>query len=169
MDKRRFHFNSTKELRTYLAKHNPEVLELSLDEINSAAQQVTELAQEFDRLTRKAKQEALSNKFKALWDEVTGGEKLIPEYKFHPKRKWLADFYHEGSKGLIEIEGGTYSGGRHVRPGGYGDDVLKYNEAARLGYTLQRITTDQMNAERVAQIAAALNIAICGDYGIIRG
>ena len=165
----RFHFASVKALRKHLAEHNPDALALSQQALDKAEmEQRTKLNEEYAKLDRKAKQEALANQFLLLWNEVTNGEELIPEYKFHPKRKWRADFYHEASKGLIEIEGGTYSGGRHVRPGGYGDDVLKYNEATRLGYTLQRITTDQMNVERVAKIAEALNIAICGHYGIMK-
>ncbi|RDF54634.1 hypothetical protein DWA04_21365, partial [Acinetobacter baumannii] len=45
------------------------------------------------------------------------------EYKFHPKRKWRADFLIIGTKILIEVEGGIWSGGRHTRGKGYIGDM----------------------------------------------
>ncbi|HBM2013199.1 TPA: hypothetical protein LUJ78_003785, partial [Acinetobacter baumannii] len=52
------------------------------------------------------------------------------EYKFHPSRKWRADFLITGTKILIEVEGGIWSGGRHTRGKGYLGDMEKYNSAA---------------------------------------
>ena len=39
-----------------------------------------------------------------------------------------------------EIEGGTWSGGRHTRGSGYEKDCEKYNEAVRLGWSVLRFT-----------------------------
>lgn len=68
------------------------------------------------------------------------------EYKFHPKRKWRADFLITGTKILIEVEGGIWSGGRHTRGKGYLGDMEKYNEAAMIGFTVLRFSTEQVKA-----------------------
>jgi len=68
------------------------------------------------------------------------------EYKFHPKRKWRADFLISGKKILVEVEGGIWSGGRHTRGKGYLGDMEKYNEAAMMGFTVLRFSTEQVKA-----------------------
>lgn len=60
------------------------------------------------------------------------------EYKFHPSRNWRMDFAWPHCKIAVEVEGGTYVKGRHVRPEGYRKDCIKYNEAALLGWTVLR-------------------------------
>jgi hypothetical protein len=64
--------------------------------------------------------------------------------KFHPIRKWRADFLWPARHLIVEVEGGTWSGGRHVRGTGYADDCEKYNEAAILGYSVLRFTSQQV-------------------------
>ncbi len=66
-----------------------------------------------------------------------------PEYKFHPDRKWRADFAHPGYKIIIEIEGGTFSNGRHVRGKGYLNDMEKYNAAVLQGWRILRYAPGQ--------------------------
>lgn len=68
------------------------------------------------------------------------------EYKFHPTRKWRADFFITGTKILVEVEGGIWSGGRHTRGKGYLGDMEKYNEAAMMGYTVLRFSTEQVKS-----------------------
>ncbi|MDX7905198.1 DUF559 domain-containing protein [Acinetobacter baumannii] len=68
------------------------------------------------------------------------------EFKFHPKRKWRADFLITGTKILVEVEGGIWSGGRHTRGKGYIGDMEKYNEAAMMGFTVLRFSTEQVKA-----------------------
>ncbi|ARG36211.1 DUF559 domain-containing protein [Acinetobacter baumannii] len=68
------------------------------------------------------------------------------EYKFHPKRKWRADFLITGTKILIEVEGGIWSGGRHTRGKGYIGDMEKYNSAAMMGFTVLRFSTEQVKS-----------------------
>lgn len=68
------------------------------------------------------------------------------EYKFHPTRKWRADFFITGTKILVEVEGGIWSGGRHTRGKGYLGDMEKYNEAAAMGYTVLRFSTEQVKS-----------------------
>lgn len=72
--------------------------------------------------------------------QISGISPPESEFYFHPERKWRADFAWPEQKVLVEVEGGIYSRGRHVRGKGYEDDCEKYNEAALLGYTVIRVT-----------------------------
>ena len=56
----------------------------------------------------------LAMRFEALWQRWEGPA-LVREYKFSAARRWRADYCHEASRTLIELEGGIYSGGRHSR------------------------------------------------------
>lgn len=69
-----------------------------------------------------------------------------PEFKFCESRRWKADFLILGTKILVEVEGGTWSGGRHTRGQGYQNDCEKYNWAAANGWTVLRFTTQQVNS-----------------------
>ncbi|WP_151794609.1 DUF559 domain-containing protein [Acinetobacter soli] len=68
------------------------------------------------------------------------------EYKFHPERNWRADFLITGTKILIEVEGGIWSGGRHIRGKGFIADMEKYNAAAILGFKVLRFDTQQVKS-----------------------
>ena len=94
----------------------------------------------------------LAQRFEALWQRW-GGPELAREYRFSAARKWRADYCHEPTRTLIELEGGIYSGGRHVRAEGYRNDVEKYNAAAMLGYTVLRLGTGQVDDAHVGEIA----------------
>jgi len=73
------------------------------------------------------------------------------ECRFHPKRRWMFDYVilddFECSltyQVAIEIEGGNWSGGRHVRGKGFANDCEKYNAAVLLGWKVLRYTYDQI-------------------------
>ena len=68
------------------------------------------------------------------------------EYKFHPERKWRADFFITGTNILIEVEGGIWSGGRHTRGKGFIADMEKYNAAAIMGFKVLRFDTQQVKS-----------------------
>lgn len=68
------------------------------------------------------------------------------EYKFHPDRKWRADFFISGTNILIEVEGGIWSGGRHTRGKGFIADMEKYNAAAVMGFKVLRFDTQQVKS-----------------------
>lgn len=79
---------------------------------------------------------------------------FVQEMRFHPVRKWRFDFIvlPESLKIAIEIEGGVFSGGRHVRGKGYMGDLIKYNTAAILGWKVLRYATPQINNNAIDQI-----------------
>lgn len=65
------------------------------------------------------------------------------EYRFHPVRRWKFDYAYPEYQIAIEIEGGAWIGGRHVRGKGYISDMEKYNEATRFNWRLFRFTPQQ--------------------------
>lgn len=56
------------------------------------------------------------------------------EYKFHPVRKWRFDLCWIDAQLAVEINGGIWNGGRHVRAKGYSNDREKVNEATGMGW-----------------------------------
>jgi very-short-patch-repair endonuclease len=68
------------------------------------------------------------------------------EFKFHPGRKWRADFHLIDKRILVEVEGGIWSNGRHTRGKGYIGDMEKYNAATMLGYQVIRFSTEQVKS-----------------------
>jgi very-short-patch-repair endonuclease len=81
-----------------------------------------------------------------------------PEYRFHPSRKWRFDFAFLDQKVAIEAEGGTFSGGRHVRGSGFQKDAEKYNAAVVAGWRVLRFTAQMIQSGEALQvIEAALN------------
>lgn len=64
----------------------------------------------------------------------------VRELVFHKPRRWRFDFSWVDKKVAAECEGGTRSGGRHVRGTGYEADCEKYNAAALDGWLLLRFT-----------------------------
>ena len=75
----------------------------------------------------------------------------VAEFRFHPTRRWRADFCHAPSRTLIEIEGGVW-GGRHTRGGGFMADSEKYLAAFLLGYSVVRLTAPQLTREILAAV-----------------
>jgi very-short-patch-repair endonuclease len=93
----------------------------------------------------------LAAKFEHLWQTWQGPE-LVKEYRFHPHRRWRADYALVDAKVLIELEGGIYSGGRHSRASGFLADVEKYNAASMLGFVVLRLGTGQVDHQHVTEI-----------------
>ncbi len=81
-----------------------------------------------------------------------------PEFRFCEHRRWRADFLILGTRILVEVEGGTWSGGRHTRGKGYEQDCEKYSWAAAHGWTVLRFTTGQVNdLTAIDNILVAIN------------
>jgi very-short-patch-repair endonuclease len=85
----------------------------------------------------------LEARFDLLWRSM-GGPALEREYRFHPTRKWRADFAHLPSRTLIEIEGGIWVRGRHNSPRGFAADAEKYLEAELAGWRVVRLVDQQI-------------------------
>ena len=66
------------------------------------------------------------------------------EYRFGPERRWRFDFAWPSLRIAVEIEGGVWIRGRHVRPVGYLGDLEKYNRAVVLGWRVLRYAPHQL-------------------------
>jgi hypothetical protein len=62
------------------------------------------------------------------------------EYQFHPKRKWRFDMAWPDKLLAVEVDGGTWIGGRHTTGSGIEADSEKFSEAAALGWRVMRLT-----------------------------
>lgn len=85
----------------------------------------------------------LERTFETYWRQL-GGVELEDELRFCQTRKWRFDFASPTAKVAIELEGGTWSNGRHTRPAGFTEDCEKYNWAALNGWRVFRITSDML-------------------------
>ncbi len=63
------------------------------------------------------------------------------EYRFHHYRRFRFDFAWPVVSIAVEIEGGTWSGGRHSRGAGFERDCEKYNLATREHWKVYRFTS----------------------------
>ena len=70
------------------------------------------------------------------------GIEIVKELKFHPTRKWRFDYAFPFLMIAVEVDGGVWTGGRHINPAGYINDMEKLNTAASMGWLVLRITTD---------------------------
>jgi hypothetical protein len=85
---------------------------------------------------------------------------FVEEHRFHPTRKWRFDFAWPIAKVALEVEGGAFTRGRHVRPSGFIADCEKYSEAALLGWTVLRVVPRKDWVEpTVALVKRALGVA----------
>lgn len=111
--------------------------------------------QQLKTARRKAKGSRLEAKFALIW-KALGGPSLEREVRFHETRKWRSDFAHLPSKTMIEIEGGTWSGGRHTRGAGYAKDCEKYNAAKHLGWSVYQLTGDMITIKHIEPIIESI-------------
>ena len=68
----------------------------------------------------------------------------IREFRFHPSRRWRFDFAWPILKVAVEIDGGTWMGGRHSRGGGQAKSHDKQNAAVCLGWKVLRFTNQHL-------------------------
>ena len=73
---------------------------------------------------------------------------VVREFQFHPTRKWRFDYAMPALKVAVEVDGGVWTGGRHINPTGYINDMEKLNTAASMGWLVLRITTDDRFASK---------------------
>ena len=95
---------------------------------------------------------ALERRWELCWRSVNGPE-LVREHRFHLTRRWRFDFANIDARTAVEIEGGTWTGGRHTRGSGFVVDAEKYNEAALSGWVVFRLPGPLVSVEWANRIA----------------
>lgn len=93
------------------------------------------------------------NTFAAILEAV-GLPAPETEHRFAPPRRWRFDFAWPDRRLALEVEGGTWTHGRHVRGRGYERDCEKYNAAALAGWTVLRVTTAMLGDGRALALLA---------------
>lgn len=116
-----------------------------------------------DKISRKAVRQSISAQ-PSLFVQVVRielNEEVIPEYMFDDKRKWRIDYVLPAHKIAIEVEGGVWTGGRHVTGAGFMKDMEKYNELAIAGFTLLRTVPSKLTStafiDQIRRLIAAKN------------
>jgi hypothetical protein len=81
----------------------------------------------------------------------------VLEFRFCIERRWRADLGWPEKMLIAEIDGGSWSGGRHTRGKGFENDCIKLNTAAILGYRVLRFTPGMVQSGvAIAHIEQAL-------------
>ena len=78
------------------------------------------------------------------------------EHLFAPPRRWRFDYAWPIYMVALEVEGGAFVGGRHVRGAGFKRDLEKYNAAVLLGWRLVRVLHDQLHTIETVEMLRAL-------------
>lgn len=69
---------------------------------------------------------------------------IVKEHRFHPVRRFRFDYAILEYKIAVEVEGGIWTNGRHVRGAGYKRDMEKYSLAAVDGWIVIRRTPQEL-------------------------
>lgn len=81
----------------------------------------------------------------------------VREFQFHVTRKWRYDCaWLGGYRLLVDIQGGTWNGGKHTRGAGYREDCIKAAEAVLLGYRVLWVTSDMIRSDEAVLLIERL-------------
>lgn len=112
----------------------------------------------------KAKRQARQSQWVDLFVQQCRASRLPApeqEYRFHPERRRRFDLSWPEIRVALEIDGGIWTGGRHVRPVGYRKDVEKLNAATLLGWRVLRAVPEQVRSgEALAWVRSLMAGAI---------
>jgi len=105
--------------------------------------------------------------FENAW-RMLRGPAMLTEYQFHRPRLWRFDYAEPQARVAIEIEGGTFITGRHVRGRAYSGDCTKYNQAALDGWTVFRLTTDMVEEAPVQNLTPIIQFIEQRRKGLVK-
>jgi len=103
---------------------------------------------------------SLEDYFYLLWRELQPNNMPKREYRFDSERRFRFDFAWLKEKIAVEIQGGTWCHGAHVRAKQYQIDCDKQNLATLQGWRVFCFTGDDVKkhpALMIEQIVEALN------------
>jgi len=86
--------------------------------------------------------------------ELTEAGLPVPERERQvtPGRRYAFDFCWPEQSLAVEVEGGTWTQGRHTRGKGYEEDCRKYNLASIEGWKVLRFTSDMVRRGEAIKI-----------------
>ncbi len=87
---------------------------------------------------------------------LTGLPAPAREYRFHPRRRWRFDFAWPLYRVAVEVDGGIYSRGRHVRGSGFEKDAEKRNAAVIAGWQVLHFTPRQIKSGSAVRLIETL-------------
>lgn len=82
----------------------------------------------------------LADRASWLFDKVGKLPPHVREYRFHPARKWRFDIAWPAIKLAVEIHGGEFVRGQHVRGAGLARDLEKSRAAQLAGWMVLAYT-----------------------------
>ena len=89
--------------------------------------------------------------------EAAGLPRPVAEYRFAPPRRWRIDWAFLDAKIALEVQGGLFSGGRHVRGAALLKEHEKLNALAIAGYRVLFVTPQQFAAgDAIALVQKAI-------------
>jgi very-short-patch-repair endonuclease len=99
---------------------------------------------------RRPRQKIRDELERALFTELkmVGIPVPVRQFRFHSTRLWKFDFAWPERHMAVEVDGGTWTGGAHVRGKRYEGDCEKGNEAVLLGWQIMHVTTDMVRDGR---------------------
>jgi very-short-patch-repair endonuclease len=98
-------------------------------------------------------QSHLEDGFARLWDMIPGERpSFVRQHRFVEGRKFAFDFAWPSQLVAVELEGGTWIGGRHTRGSGQAKDIEKYNLAVLGGWSVLRYTANDMKERPVGVV-----------------
>ncbi|KXU39018.1 hypothetical protein AXE65_10760, partial [Ventosimonas gracilis] len=71
-------------------------------------------------------------------------------------KDWRFDFALPAYNLAIEIEGGSWTNGRHTRGKGFSEDLIKYDAAMRLGFNVYRCDSRMVQSGQALQTVQRL-------------
>jgi very-short-patch-repair endonuclease len=106
--------------------------------------------------------------------EVVGDAPGIRQRLREAKLKdWRFDFAWVDLRLAVEVEGGSFTQGRHNRPVGFEQDTIKYGEAMALGWTVYRCSTGLIKSgkaiEQIIRIYKLKQSHMCGEKWLETG
>ncbi len=86
--------------------------------------------------------------------KACGLPEATTEHRFHDKRRFRFDYAWIGHRVALEVNGGVFSGGRHVRGTGFVRDMEKASLAASLGWRILYCQPKDLNTAATADLIA---------------
>ncbi len=88
--------------------------------------------------------------------KLSGLPAPLREFRVHPRRRWRFDFAWPRYKVAVEIDGGIYTRGRHVRGSGFERDAEKRNAAVMAGWRVLHFTPRHVKSGLAVQAIESL-------------